>query len=39
MTPTTPPSEVTRLALQNGASIVALMLATELLIANIKEEE
>jgi len=33
------PSKVTRLALQNAASIVALMLTTEVLIADIKEEE
>jgi len=32
-------SEVTRLALQNAASIVALMLTTEVLIANIEEDE
>jgi chaperonin GroEL len=33
------PTKVTRLALQNAASIVALMLTTEVLIADIKEEE
>jgi chaperonin GroEL len=33
------PAKVTRLALQNAASIVALMLTTEVLIADIKEEE
>ncbi|HWH56829.1 MAG TPA: chaperonin GroEL [Terriglobales bacterium] len=33
------PAKVTRLALQNAASIVALMLTTEVLIAEIKEEE
>jgi chaperonin GroEL len=33
------PAEVTRLALQNAASIVALMLTTEVLIANIEEDE
>jgi chaperonin GroEL len=33
------PSKVTRLALQNAASVVALMLTTEVLIADIKEEE
>jgi len=32
------PTKVTRLALQNAASIVALMLTTEVLIADIKEE-
>jgi chaperonin GroEL len=32
------PAKVTRLALQNAASIVALMLTTEVLIADIKEE-
>jgi chaperonin GroEL len=32
------PAKVTRLALQNAASIVALMLTTEVLIAEIKEE-
>src|SRR5689334_12492539 len=32
------PANVTRLALQNAASIVALMLTTEVLIADIKEE-
>jgi chaperonin GroEL len=33
------PSKVTRLALQNAASVVALMLTTEVLIADIKEQE
>jgi chaperonin GroEL len=33
------PAKVTRLALQNAASIVALMLTTEVLIADLKEEE
>jgi chaperonin GroEL len=33
------PAKVTRLALQNAASIVALMLTTEVLIADIKQEE
>ncbi|HVB55778.1 MAG TPA: chaperonin GroEL [Candidatus Acidoferrales bacterium] len=33
------PAKVTRLALQNSASVVSLMLTTEVLIANIKEEE
>src|ERR1700676_5382710 len=33
------PAKVTRLALQNAASIAALMLTTEVLIADIKEEE
>src|SRR6202142_1700494 len=33
------PTKVPRLALQNAASIVALMLTTEVLIADIKEEE
>jgi chaperonin GroEL len=33
------PAKVTRLALQNAASIVALMLTTEVLIADIREEE
>ena len=33
------PAKVTRLALQNAASIVALMLTTEILIADIKEGE
>jgi chaperonin GroEL len=33
------PAKVTRLALQNAASIVALMLTTEVLIADIKENE
>jgi len=32
------PAEVTCLALQNAASIVSLMLTTEVLIANFKEE-
>ena len=33
------PAKVTRLALQNAASIVSLMLTTEVLIAEIKDEE
>jgi chaperonin GroEL len=33
------PAKVTRLALQNAASIVALMLTTEVLIADIKEDK
>jgi len=33
------PAKVTRLALQNAASIVALMLTTEVLIADIQEDE
>src|SRR5579864_2495122 len=33
------PAKVTRLALQNAASIAALMLTTEVLVANIKEED
>ena len=33
------PAKVTRLALQNAASIVALMLTTEVLIADIQEKE
>jgi len=33
------PAKVTRLALQNDASIVSLMLTTEVLIADIKDEE
>ena len=33
------PAKVTRLALQNAASVVALMLTTEVLIADIKEDE
>jgi chaperonin GroEL len=33
------PAKVTRLALQNAASIVSLMLTTEVLIADIKDEE
>ena len=33
------PAKVTRLALQNAASIVSLMLTTEVLIADFKEEE
>src|SRR5216110_1136290 len=33
------PAKVTRLALQNAASIVSLMLTTEVLVADIKEEE
>src|SRR2546425_602412 len=32
------PAKVTRLALQNAASIAALMLTTEALVANVKEE-
>jgi len=32
------PAKVTRLALQNAASIVALMLTTEVLIADVKED-
>jgi chaperonin GroEL len=32
------PAKVTRLALQNAASVVALMLTTEVLIADIREE-
>jgi chaperonin GroEL len=32
------PAKVTRLALQNAASIAALMLTTEALIADIREE-
>jgi len=32
------PAEVTCLALQNAESIVSLMLTTEVLIANLKEE-
>jgi chaperonin GroEL len=32
------PAKVTRLALQNAASIVSLMLTTEVLVADIKEE-
>jgi chaperonin GroEL len=32
------PAKVTRLALQNAASIAALMLTTEVLVADIKEE-
>jgi len=32
------PAKVTRLALQNAASIAALMLTTEALVADIKEE-
>jgi chaperonin GroEL len=32
------PAKVTRLALQNAASIVSLMLTTEVLIADLKEE-
>jgi len=34
-----PAKVVTRLALQNAASIAALMLTTEALVADIKEEE
>jgi len=33
------PAKVTRLALQNAASIVSLMLTTEVLIADVKGEE
>jgi chaperonin GroEL len=33
------PTKVTRLALQNAASVVSLMLTTEVLIADIKDEE
>jgi chaperonin GroEL len=33
------PAKVTRLALQNAASIAALMLTTEVLVADIKQEE
>jgi chaperonin GroEL len=33
------PAKVTRLALQNAASIAALMLTTEVLVADIKEEK
>jgi chaperonin GroEL len=33
------PAKVTRLALQNAASVVSLMLTTEVLIADVKEEE
>jgi chaperonin GroEL len=33
------PAKVTRLALQNAASIVSLMLTTEVLIADSKDEE
>ena len=33
------PAKVTRLALQNAASIVALMLTTEVLVADVKGEE
>jgi chaperonin GroEL len=33
------PAKVTRLALQNAASVVSLMLTTEVLIADFKEEE
>jgi chaperonin GroEL len=32
------PAKVTRLALQNAASIASLMLTTEALVADIKEE-
>jgi chaperonin GroEL len=32
------PAKVTRLALQNAASIAALMLTTEALVADVKEE-
>jgi len=33
------PAKVTRLALQNAASIAGLMLTTEALVADIREEE
>jgi chaperonin GroEL len=33
------PAKVTRLALQNAASIVSLMLTTEVLIADVEGEE
>jgi chaperonin GroEL len=33
------PAKVTRLALQNATSVSALMLTTEALVAEIKEEE
>jgi len=33
------PAKVTRLALQNAASVVSLMLSTEVLIADLKDEE
>jgi len=33
------PAKVTRLALQNAASIVSLMLTTEVLIAEVKGDE
>jgi chaperonin GroEL len=33
------PAKVTRLALQNAASIAGLMLTTEALVAEVKEEE
>jgi chaperonin GroEL len=33
------PAKVTRLALQNAASIAGLMLTTKALVADIKEEE
>jgi chaperonin GroEL len=33
------PAKVTRLALQNAASIAALMLTTEALVADIKEDD
>jgi len=33
------PAKVTRLALQNAASIAGLMLTTEALVAEIKEEK
>jgi chaperonin GroEL len=33
------PAKVTRLALQNAASIAGLMLTTEALVADIKEDE
>ena len=33
------PTKVTRSALQNAASIAALMLTTEVMVTNIKEDE
>ncbi len=33
------PTKVTRTALQNAASIAALMLTTEAMVTNIKEDE
>jgi chaperonin GroEL len=33
------PAKVTRLALQNAASIAALMLTTEALVADIREDD